>query len=81
MHTIMLLCTLKVFLAHSPNTMKKLLVYSPAEIKEFQRVLRLRIKNKEYAERNFHFQQCLPTLKAQYFEKIDGIIYWPRKNN
>jgi hypothetical protein len=24
----------------------------------------------EYAERNFHFQQCLGTSKGQYFEKI-----------
>jgi hypothetical protein len=28
-----------------------------------------------------HFQQCLMTLKRQNFEKIEYIVYWPRKNN
>ena len=38
-------------------------------------------KNAEYAERNFHVQQCLMKLKGQYFKKIKwGIINCPNKN-
>jgi hypothetical protein len=37
---------------------------------------------KKYAERNLHLQQCLATLKGQYFQKnVYGIIYSPKKNN
>jgi hypothetical protein len=40
-------------------------IYSPL-------ILRKRRKNEENIERNFHFQQCLETLKGQYFEKSKG---------
>ncbi len=44
-------------------------------LKCFPRILRIRIKNEEYAERNFPFQQCIGTLKGQYFKKLnDGYI-------
>ncbi len=46
--------------------------HSPQVLESFfPRILRLRRKNEEYAERNFHFQQCVGTLKGQYFKKIE----------
>ncbi len=44
-------------------------------LKYFPRILRVRRKNEEYAERNYLFQQCPGTLKGQCFEKIEwGVI-------
>ncbi len=43
------------------------LPYSPYTLKYFQHILRIRRRNEEHAERNFHLQQCLGTLKGQYF--------------
>jgi hypothetical protein len=39
-------------------------------LKYFPRILRIRRKNEEYAERKIHFQQCLGTLKGQYCENL-----------
>jgi hypothetical protein len=48
----------------------------------FPRILPLRRKNEEYAERNLRFQQYLGTLKGQYFKKIEwGVICMLRLNS
>ncbi len=55
---------------------------SPQVLKSFPGILRLRRKNEEYAERNSRFQQCLGTLKGQYFKKIEwGVICLLRMNS
>ncbi len=54
-------CTLKIRSEYSPKTLK----YSP-------RILRKRRQNEECAEKYFHFQQHMKTLKWQYFEKQMG---------
>jgi hypothetical protein len=51
-------------------------------LKYFPRILRVRRKNEEYAERIFHHQQCLGTSKGKCFEKIEwGVICLPRMNS
>jgi hypothetical protein len=57
------------------------LPYSPYTLKYYPCILRVRRKNEEYAERNFHFPQCLGTLKGQYFEnrwdeQFTNFIFW-----
>ena len=55
---------------------------SPQVPKSFPRILQLRRKNEECAERNFSFQQCLGTLKGQYFKKTEwGVICLLRRNS
>jgi hypothetical protein len=49
--------------------------------KYFPRILRIRRKKEEHSERNLHFQQCLGTLKGQYFKKPEdeqftNFIFW-----
>ncbi len=61
----------EILSAHSPNTFKY-----------FPRILHVRRKNEEYAERIFHHQQCLGTSKGKGFEKIEcGVICLPRMNS
>jgi hypothetical protein len=51
-------------------------------LKYFPRILRVRRKNEEYAERIFHHQQCLGTLKGKCFEKIEwGVTCLPKMNS
>jgi hypothetical protein len=48
----------------------------------FPRILHVRRKNEEYAERIFHHQQCLGTSKGKCFEKIEwGVICLPGMNS
>ncbi len=42
-------------------------------LKDFPHIFRR--KNEEDAERNFHFQQFLSTLKGLFFEKIEWGIF------
>jgi hypothetical protein len=54
---------------------------SPSESKNL-RILQVRRKNEEYAERSFQVQQCPGTLKGQCFEKMEwGATYLPRMNS
>ncbi len=57
------------------------LPYFPYTHKNISRILGIS-KTEEYADKNFHFQQSLETLKGQYFEKMSWWIkYWPRMNS
>ena len=54
---------------------KSLFASSTCTHRSFPRILQVRRKNDEYAERNFHFQQCLGTSKGQCFEKGNEGLY------
>jgi len=69
------------YLNESRENAERIYAYMEETQRDSRRILLIRRKNEEYAGRNFFpFQQCLGTLKGQYFKKLNGGL-WPRMNS
>jgi hypothetical protein len=67
---------------YSPCSLKYIPCILHGHLNAFRVFFEYAERRKNYAERNFHFQKILGTLKGQHFKKIEwGLIHLPRMNS